>query len=82
MRVISRIVIVVGLLISIAGNIATYYSARTAVNGMLADLSNGIAPVSWGLTSTYAWCFVSLFGCLLLLVGLVLAAVARSPASV
>lgn len=80
MRLISRIVIVVGLLITVGANLATCYGLSTAVNGMRAAESNGIASVAWGMASAYSWCFVSLFGCFLLLVGLVIAAVARPPA--
>ena len=79
MRVVSRVLIVVGLLITIAGNLATFYGVRAAVRGMMNAESAGIASVAWGMTSAYSWSAVSLLGCFLLIVGLVLAAV-RSPA--
>ena len=79
MRVISRVLIVVGLLITVASNLATFYGLFTAVNGMRTAETNGIASVAWGMTSAYSWSFASLFGCFLLVVGLILAAF-RSPA--
>ena len=77
MRIISRILIILGLLITIAGNFATYYGIRTAVNGMLDSASNGIGIVAWGMDSAYFYSLVSLVGCFLLVIGLSLAALTR-----
>jgi hypothetical protein len=77
MQVISRGLIVVGLLIIVAGNLATYYGIHTAVNAMRDTAESGIGDVAWGMSSAYFYSFVSLFGCLLLVVGLVLTALRR-----
>jgi hypothetical protein len=79
MRVASRVLIVVGLVINIAGSLATFYGVRTAVRGMMSAESAGIASVAWGMTSAYSWSAVGLLGCFILIVGLILAAI-RSPA--
>jgi hypothetical protein len=79
MRVASRVLIVLGLVINIAGSLATFYGVRTAVRGMMNAESSGIASVAWGMTSASSWSAVSLLGCFILIVGLILAAL-RSPA--
>ncbi len=77
MNVISKILIGVGLLITVAGNLATYYGVRTAVNGIRDAESSGIASVAWGMSSAYTYSLVSLIGCFLLIVGIALAALRR-----
>lgn len=71
---ISRVLIVVGLLITVGGNLVTFNGVRNAVNGMMSAESNGIASVAWGMSSAYSWSLISLVGCFILVVGLVLAA--------
>jgi hypothetical protein len=73
-RAISRILIVVGLLINVAGNLATYNGVHTAINGMMNSAENGIASVATGMSSAYSWSLISLVGCFILIVGLLLAA--------
>jgi len=77
-RMISRVLIVVGLLITVAGNLATFNGVHTAVNGMMNSAENGIASVATGMSSAYSWSLISLFGCFILIVGLVLAALKSS----
>jgi len=75
--IISKIVIVLGLLVVLASNFATYYGIRTAVNGMLDSANGGIGIVAWGMDSAYFFSVVSLVGCFILIVGLILAALAK-----
>jgi hypothetical protein len=77
MDIISKGLIGVGLLITVAGNLTTYYGVRTAVNGMLNAEANGIGAVASGMSSAHTYSFVSLIGCLLLVIGLALAALRR-----
>jgi len=77
MRILAKILIVIGLLITVASNFATYYGIRTAVNGMIDSAANGIGAVAWGMDSAYFYSTVSLGGCFLLIVGLALAALSK-----
>lgn len=74
MRIVSRILIVFGLLITVAANFATYYGIRTAVNGMLDSGATGIGTVAWGMDSAYFYSLIGLLGCFVLIIGLTLAA--------
>ena len=71
---ISRILIVLGLLITAWSNLATVYGLNTSINGMQNSAENGIGLVAWGMSSAYFWSLVSLVGCFVLIVGLALAA--------
>lgn len=79
MNLISKVLIVVGLLITVAGNVATYYGVRTAVYGMQHSATEGIGSIAWGMSSAYSFSFISLVGCFLLVVGLALSVMRRSP---
>ena len=79
MNLVSKVLIVVGLLITVAGNVATYYGVRTAVYGMQHSAEEGIGSIAWGMSSAYSFSFVSLIGCLLLVVGLALSVFRSSP---
>lgn len=79
MNLISKVLIVVGLLITVASNLKTYYGIRTAVYGMQNSATEGIGSVAWGMSSAYSFSFIGLIGCFLLVVGLALSLVARSP---
>ena len=79
MNLISKGLIVVGLLINVAGNLATYYGVRKAVYGMQNSATEGIGSVAWGMSTAYSFSFVSLVGCFLLIVGLALSLIKRSP---
>lgn len=77
MNVIARILIILGLLITIGGNFATYYGIRTAVNGMVDSATNGIGTVAWGMDSAYFYSVVGLVGCFTLIAGLALSALTK-----
>lgn len=82
MNVTSKILIGVGLLVTLAGNLATYYGVRTAVAGMqVTDGAGGIADVAWGMSSASSFSLVSLLGCFLLIIGIALAALGRRQQS-
>lgn len=76
---ISRILIVLGLLVNVACNLATFYGIRTAISGMMNAESAGIAGVARGMSYASYGCVVGLLGCFILIVGLILAAIS-SPA--
>lgn len=77
MGIIAKILIIIGLLITIGSNFATYYGIRTAVNGMLDSAQSGIGVVAWGMDSAYFYSVVSLVGCFILVVGLGLGALTK-----
>lgn len=72
---ISRILIVVGVLVTVVCNLATFYGIRTAISGMMNAESAGIAPVARGMSYASYGSVVGLLGCFVLIVGLILAAV-------
>lgn len=74
MNVLSKILIGIGLLITVPGNLATFYGLYTSVNGMKAAESNGIGQVVSGMSFAYSCSVVSIIGCFILIVGIVLAA--------
>ena len=73
MKVISKILIAIGLFITVISNLATYYGLHTAVQGVKNSADEGIGAVARGMDSAYFWSFISLFGCLILVVDVVLA---------
>ena len=79
MNLVSKALIVVGLIITVASNLTTYYGIRKAVYGMQNSATEGIGSVAWGMSTAYSFSFISLVGCLLLVVGLVLSVIKRNP---
>ena len=77
MGIIAKILTILGLLITIGSNLATYYGIRTAVNGMIDSAQGGIGVVAWGMDSAYFYSAFSLVGCFILVVGLVLGALTK-----
>ena len=77
MQIVSRILIVIGLLITGAGALATRYAVNYFVNALEVSGAGGIGAVARGIEMTYTYNTVSLLGCLLLIVGLALAAFSR-----
>ncbi|MET0622810.1 MAG: hypothetical protein ABW250_07520 [Pyrinomonadaceae bacterium] len=79
MNLISKALMVVGLLITVASNVATYYGVRTAVYGTHDSTAEGLASIAWALSSAYSFSLISLVGCFLVLVGLALSMLRRVP---
>lgn len=77
MNTISKILIGIALIITIASNFATYYGILTAVKGVQNSEENGIASLAWGMDFAYSWSFISLIGCCLLTAGIVSAVLSR-----
>jgi hypothetical protein len=75
LRVISRILIVVGVFVTVVCNLATFYGIRTAISGMMNAESAGIASVASGMSFASYGSVAGLLGCFVLIVGLILAAV-------
>jgi hypothetical protein len=78
MNLISKGLIVVGLLITVAANVTTYYRVRTAVYGTHESTAEGLASIAWAMSSAYSFSLVSLVGCFLLVVGLALSVLKAS----
>lgn len=74
MSMISKIMVVVGLLATVVGNVMSYLGIRASINAIMAGESSGIAELARGLNSALTFSLVSLVGCLILIVGVVLAA--------
>lgn len=70
---------VVGLLITAAANVTTFYRIHTAVYGTHNSSTDGLAAVAWAVSSAYSFSLVGLVGCLLLGVGLALSMLGRAP---
>jgi hypothetical protein len=70
---------VVGLLINVATNSATYYGARTAAFGTHESSTEGLNAVAWAVSSAYSFSLLGLVGCSLVAVGLALSVLRRTP---
>lgn len=79
MNLISKILMVAGLLITVAANAATHYRVRTAVYGTHHSSTEGLTAVAWAMSSAYSFSLISLVGCLLLVAGLALSVLRRVP---
>ena len=79
MRTLSRVLIIIGLLIAVVGNLVTAFGLHTAMNAVMTGTSSGLAEMAYGMHSAFRWVHVGIFGYLVLVVGLVLAAF-RPPA--
>jgi hypothetical protein len=77
----SRVLIILGLFVTVIGNLVTAFGLHKAVNGMMTAATSGIADVAYGMDSAFRWVHVGLFGCFILVAGLVLAAVKPSARS-
>lgn len=79
MNLISKVLIVVGLLITVVANAATFYGVRTAVYGTHHSSTEGLNAVAWAISSAYSFSLISLVGCFLIVVGLALSMFKRAP---
>jgi hypothetical protein len=79
MNLISKGLIVVGLLITVAANVTTFYRVRTAVYGTHDSTAEGLASVAWAISSAYSFSLISLVGCFFMVVGLALSTFRRVP---
>lgn len=74
MRTLSRVLIIIGLLVAVVGNLVTAFGLHTAVNAVMSGTSSGLAEMANGMYSAFRWVHVGILGHLILVVGLVLAA--------
>ncbi len=81
MNILSKLLLGLGLFITVTGNLATFYGLYTGVNGMRNAEAAGIAAVAWGMSSAYFWISISLVGCLILIVGALLGVLKSSTAN-
>ncbi len=81
MNMLSKILVVLGTIIAVIGNAIAFYSSSVAINGMLNAASAGIGAVAWGMTSSHFWNIVGLIGCVILVLGLILSMIKKTPAT-
>lgn len=74
----SRVLIILGLFVTVIGNVVTAFGLHKAVNGMTNAETGGLADVAYGMLSAFRWVHIGLLGCFILVAGLVLAAVKPS----
>ena len=77
MGLISKLLTVVGLLVTVAGNLMTFYGVRTAVNAITNSETHGIGDIASGMTTANSYSLISLIGCFILVVGLALSATTK-----
>lgn len=77
MNMISKILIGIGLLTTVAGSLATRYGLNFFMRAMEESAEKGIGRVAEGVDMAFTYNTVSLVGCFLLIVGLALAALGR-----
>ncbi len=77
MNVIPKILIGIGLLTTVAGNLATRYGLNTFIKTMAVSAEEGIAAPARAIDMTFIYNAVSLVGCFLLIAGLAMAALSR-----
>jgi uncharacterized membrane protein len=74
---ISKILIAIGLLVTIIGSLATRYSLNAYLRGMERSAEGGIGEAASAFEMTFAYNTVSIVGCLLLISGVILASLRR-----
>jgi len=77
MNVVSKILIGIGLLTTVAGSLATRYGLNFFLKAMEESAEQGIARIAEEVDMAFTANAVSLIGCFLLIVGLALAALSR-----
>ena len=81
MKMIPRVLIIIGLLTTVAGNLATRYGLNFFLKAMEESAERGMGRVAEGINMAFTYNAVSLVGCLLIIVGLAWAALStkRQP---
>ena len=76
MKIISSIIIGIGLVITLISSLVIFYATHTGVSGVTNSAERGIGDIAWGLSTAYYASFINLFGCAILVLGVLLALVA------
>jgi len=77
MKMVSKILLAVGLLLTVVGSLATRYSLNAYLRGMQRSAENGIGEAVAAFNMAFTYSTVSILGCLLLTSGVILAALTR-----
>lgn len=77
MNTISKILIAVGLLVTLMGSLATRYSLNAYLRGMERSAEEGIGTAVSAFQMAFTYNTVSIVGCLLLVSGVILASLRR-----
>ena len=77
MNTISKILIVIGLLLTVIGSLATRYSLNAYLRSMEGAAEGGIGEAASAFNMAFTYNTVSLVGCLLLISGVILASLRR-----
>ena len=78
MNVISKILIAVGLLVTVMGSLATRYSLNAYLRGIERSAEEGIGGAVSAFNMAFTYNTVSILGCLLLVSGVILASLKRA----
>lgn len=81
MNILSKIIVVLGLLVTGVGNVYTYITSQEIVYGIEHNATEGTGRLAWALSANHSWSLVGLVGCVILGVGLVLMLFARPRAT-
>jgi len=77
-NVISKILIAVGLLVTVMGSLATRYSLNAYLRGIERSAEEGIGGAVSAFNMAFTYNTVSILGCLLLVSGVILASLKRA----
>lgn len=75
---ISKILIAVGLLVTVMGSLATRYSLNAYLRGIERSAEEGIGGAVSAFNMAFTYNTVSILGCLLLVSGVILASLKRA----
>ena len=77
MNTISKILIAIGLLVTVMGSLATRYSLNAYLRSMEGSAEGGIGAAASAFSMAFTYNTVSIVGCLLLISGVILASLRR-----
>lgn len=78
---ISKILIAVGILVTVMGSLATRYSLNAYLRGMERSAEEGIGEAVSAFNMAFTYNTISIVGCLLLVSGVILASLRRGQQS-
>lgn len=77
MNAISKILMAIGLLVTVVGSLATRYSLNAYLRGMERSAEEGIGVAVSAFHMAFIYNTVSIVGCLLLVAGVIVASLRR-----
>lgn len=67
----SKLLIIIGFVITAASSLVIFYAMRFGVGGIQTSEADGIANIIWSISTTYRASYVNLLGLVILAVGIV-----------